>query len=100
MGGAGGASYLCRSGACRKGRPAGATKDVEIMVGSSGERTRRDLRLLVLWLLPLCRAKGSGTMVCGFGERRKGSSGGSVFASVDSLWLTMLPLVSSLCRYQ
>lgn len=95
MGGAGGASYLCRSGACRKGRPAGATKDVEIMVGSSGERTGRDLRLLVLWPLPLCRAKGSG-----FGERRRGSSGGSVFASVDSLWLTMLPLVSSLCRYQ
>ena len=32
----GGPSCLCRSGACRKDRLAGATKDVEIMVGSRG----------------------------------------------------------------
>lgn len=72
------------------------------MFGSRGGEGRagRDLRLLVLWPLPLCRAKGSGTMVCGFGERRKGSFGGSVAAFMDSLCLTMLYLVSSLCRYQ
>lgn len=36
----GGPSCLCRSGACRKGRPAGATEDIEIMFGSRGGEGR------------------------------------------------------------